>query len=565
VSIWKTIRDKSLLLPLAAIVLLTNLLVSPVGDFPLNDDWVYAKSVQDILETGRYTGHPYSDALFVLQAYWGALFCAIFGFSFTVLRISTLITLLVAAWGASLSASAAGIDRNKSLLLGAVFLANPIVLNLGYTFMTDIPFLALAHLALFFFIRAYMTPTITLILAGSALAAIAYFVRQFGLLLPIAYAASLTILLIRGRYSFNPRHLATLLAPWLIVALVLLALPDSARGTASHFDWNSIGNSILARAINALKHWTVSLIYLSLFLAPLFILLLSRSSTASILSSKKTVFAFSAAWLFLASLVITPNLHRLPFTGNMIYDFGVGPILLRGIVDNRVHHAPFKLGTLWWIPTLLGLTAALWLSWKMIRITSSTLKKSFPESESNTPDPRFFLFMLTAAYIGVLFIPGLEVLYDRYFIAALIPVGIFILLTITKATNPTRLKIAWSLCAFMYIASVVCLQDYMAWNRARWAAVELLEEKYAATPEDIDGGYEFNGWLTSDRFLKDKASSASRNYGPKGGWIVRDTYAVSFRPRENFNVIHEVPYFSWLGFEQRKILILQRFAEEKRY
>ena len=171
--IWKTIRDESLLL--ALVVLLTSLLVSPTGNFPLNDDWVYAKSVQDILETGRYSGHPYSDALFVLQAYWGALFCAVFGFSFTVLRISTLVTLLIAAWGASLSAKAAGIDRNKSLLLGIVFLVNPIIMNLGYTFMTDVPFLALANLALFFFIRAYLTPTVTFILAGSTLAAVASF------------------------------------------------------------------------------------------------------------------------------------------------------------------------------------------------------------------------------------------------------------------------------------------------------------------------------------------------------------------------------------------------------
>lgn len=561
--IWKTIRDESLLL--ALVVLLTSLLVSPTGNFPLNDDWVYAKSVQDILETGRYSGHPYSDALFVLQAYWGALFCAVFGFSFTVLRISTLVTLLIAAWGASLSAKAAGIDRNKSLLLGIVFLVNPIIMNLGYTFMTDVPFLALANLALFFFIRAYLTPTVTFILAGSTLAAVAYFVRQFGLLLPVAYAASLAILLFRGKYQFNPRHLIALSAPWLIVSLILLALPDSARGTSSQFDWNSIGHSIFERAANGIKHLTTLLIYLSVFLAPVLILFVSRNSIRSLFSSKRVFFASFAAWLFLAYFVITPSLHRLPITGNMIYDLGVGPILLRGIVDDGVLQAPLRLGAWWWIPTILGLTGAVWLLREMIRVSISTFRKGEDEKESNAPDARFFLFMLSSAYIGVLFIPGLEVLYDRYFIVALVPIGIFILLTPSNATSRAPLYTAWCVSALMYISSTVCLQDYMAWNRARWAAVDILEQKYGATPEDIDGGYEFNGWLTSDQYLQNKASSAARNYGPKGGWIVHDTYAISFRPRENFNAIDEVPYFSWLGFEERKILILERIAEDERY
>ena len=79
-------------------LLLTVLLVPPAGDFPLNDDWIYAQAVQGILEDGHFSGHPYSTALLGVQAYWGALFCAVFGFCFVVLRCSTLLLWLAVGW-----------------------------------------------------------------------------------------------------------------------------------------------------------------------------------------------------------------------------------------------------------------------------------------------------------------------------------------------------------------------------------------------------------------------------------------------------------------------------------
>jgi hypothetical protein len=65
-------------------------LVNPVGEFPLFDDWIHASAVKSILASGRFE-LPYVTAANVfVQAYWGALFCLPFGFSFTALRISTL-------------------------------------------------------------------------------------------------------------------------------------------------------------------------------------------------------------------------------------------------------------------------------------------------------------------------------------------------------------------------------------------------------------------------------------------------------------------------------------------
>ena len=78
------------LLFVAACWLLMALLVDPRGEFPINDDWVYALAVKSVLETGVFQFPSPSSANVGPQIYWGVLFCLPFGFSFTALRISTL-------------------------------------------------------------------------------------------------------------------------------------------------------------------------------------------------------------------------------------------------------------------------------------------------------------------------------------------------------------------------------------------------------------------------------------------------------------------------------------------
>ena len=66
-------------------------LINPVGDFPLNDDWCYAKSVKNYIETGELILYNWGEMTLVGQVFYGIIFSKLFGFSFTVLRISTLL------------------------------------------------------------------------------------------------------------------------------------------------------------------------------------------------------------------------------------------------------------------------------------------------------------------------------------------------------------------------------------------------------------------------------------------------------------------------------------------
>ncbi|MEO0073883.1 MAG: hypothetical protein ABIK43_04400, partial [candidate division WOR-3 bacterium] len=64
---------------------------NPLGDFPLNDDWSYGTAVRTLLQQGRLQLHPWTSMPLLTQILWGTLFCLPKGFSFSALRISTLV------------------------------------------------------------------------------------------------------------------------------------------------------------------------------------------------------------------------------------------------------------------------------------------------------------------------------------------------------------------------------------------------------------------------------------------------------------------------------------------
>src|SRR5437868_14758185 len=66
-------------------------LLPPQHDYPIIDDWVYAGSVRDFLQTGHFTMPLISQTNLFGLALWGAAWCKLFGFSFTTPTYSTLL------------------------------------------------------------------------------------------------------------------------------------------------------------------------------------------------------------------------------------------------------------------------------------------------------------------------------------------------------------------------------------------------------------------------------------------------------------------------------------------
>ena len=67
--------------------------VNPLRQVLIQDDWSYALTVRHLLTTGEYKLHDWAAANMPVQIYWAGFLTQVFGYSFIVLRCSTLILL----------------------------------------------------------------------------------------------------------------------------------------------------------------------------------------------------------------------------------------------------------------------------------------------------------------------------------------------------------------------------------------------------------------------------------------------------------------------------------------
>ena len=163
-------------------------LVNPVGNFPLNDDWSYGKVVKDLLQKGELNLTGWISMPLIVQVLWGALFSKLAGFSFTVLRFSTLILSLMGIIATYLIVREINPHRKIAFFSAAILAINPIRFELSNTFMTDIPFESLALLSIFLFIRGLKQNSYPFLISAVAFAIASMLIRQIGLVLTFSFA-----------------------------------------------------------------------------------------------------------------------------------------------------------------------------------------------------------------------------------------------------------------------------------------------------------------------------------------------------------------------------------------
>jgi len=559
-SLARWMAARSVLAPLAGVIFLLALLVSPLGEFPLNDDWIYARMVENLLKDHTLAGHPLSQAFALASTLWGACFALVFGFSYSVLRISTLVLAVVALWATARGAIVCGLSRGAAFLAAIAVLGNPIFLNLAYTFMTDVPALAAIALAGWRYLCALRDGRARDIAMGGAFVALAFTIRQFALLIAVAYVIAEAAAWARGRRVLRLRHV---LAFFLPLAAGAGLYWFRARSALTFWPPDTPPFTVGGCIKDALWLIGVCLEYLGLFTLPLacgrFIQLLYRRR----LWTPRQWMAFP--WVCLGILFLTGGFEGakafwiwpMPHLKNILYDLGTGPRILRNpdLVQSPLWDAP-SAGAWWWLITALCVGAAALMLVEVIpslrRVTAGGYDAGWMQ--------RLFL----AIWAGcVLLFPYHILIYfsfDRYLLPALPPLVILAALALDAAPGAGARMTAWVLAALCLMFSLACVQDYLAWNRARWQGIAYLRTEKQAAPEQIDGGYEFNGLFTSEESMRRSGATSYFDQGPFGFWVIDDAYAVGFQPRRGFIAIAKIPYFSWLGMTTREILVLERLS-----
>lgn len=219
--------------PLSAVLLLfgiTIIIVNPLRETALMDDWAYALTVKGLIETGRYALHQWLAANMPFQAAWGALFSLIFGYSHIALRLSTLVLAVIGLVSFYQLAREHDLSASHAALLALILLSSPLMLRLSFTFMTDVPFVSLCLLAMWLYTRAMRQNDLWVMLAASLAAGAAILTRQFG----AAFVAMLGILWLIDSHKWRriPFYVAGALIPLIAVAWQLYAGSVTANWTA---------------------------------------------------------------------------------------------------------------------------------------------------------------------------------------------------------------------------------------------------------------------------------------------------------------------------------------------
>jgi hypothetical protein len=101
------------------------------------------------------------------------------------------------------------------------------------------------------------------------------------------------------------------------------------------------------------------------------------------------------------------------------------------------------------------------------------------------------------------------------------------------------------------LLSLAATHDYFAWNRARWAAI-VEAGRRGATPDTLDGGFEYNGF---NRFQVLPQVAVP---GKSWWWVKDDLYCVSFEPRQGYATLQAWRVRAWLPTTPERILLLKR-------
>ncbi|MFA7159251.1 MAG: glycosyltransferase family 39 protein [Kiritimatiellia bacterium] len=530
------------------------IVTNPIGDFPLNDDWVYGLAVKHMLANGDFSPGC-TTATLVTNVLVGSLFSIPTGFSFIALRVSTLTLSLLGISATYLLMRELRQPRWLAALASITLAFTPIYYALSHTFMTDVPYTALTIMAAVFFVRNLRTGSAFAFFFGTILAVAATLSRQLAISVPLAFAVA--FILKNGIAKRNILRAA--ISPVLCIGTLLVFqqwLEATGRLPAAYVAKNNVffhsltnPGTILVFAKNAY----VALLYLGWFLLPVLVFVFG-----GILGShrKKTLvlLVLSTSALVIGSVVAMAAAHSetrflMPKSRNIILESGIGPLTLTDILLN-LNQIPVLPTSFWIVVTGLSLLGAALLITAIGLCAINLAPKLWSAKMDDNEAGGAFLLLSVIIYLFPLLASGF---FDRYLvpIIPLLAAGIVSLsLPIPRATTRVCRCAAVALLLALTFFAICGTRDYLAWNRLRWEALRDLTECKHVKVADIDGGYEFNGWHLYDPQYKGDPKKSR-------WWVQGDTYRIGFGSMPGYTVIKEYGYFHWMPPYTGKIVVLK--------
>jgi hypothetical protein len=518
-----------------ALYLVAECLINPDGEFPLNDDWAYALSVKEYLSTGQLHFSFWQAIPGLSQFLAGIAAAKVFSFSFTLLRLISVACVPLMIILLELALRRLEINPSRRFAVQCLFVFNPLTLTLSNTWLPDVFQLLLSLAAFTVFIFYMRNRKIFLLMMFTLLCVLATLNRQTGLIIPLCTGMAL---ILNGR---SKRNILVAVIPFCISLFSLvvfdrvassLALFSPNYGLQLHNIFSSFSHP--AEAAKKFGYYLVtSSVCMGLLVFPFFISSL-KIHVKGLIASRPALLLF-LFYALLIGLKIFLTGKVFPFTGNIFYNRGIGPVIMTGFNTDETIHVSSMESVLW---ILLNFAGGL----SFFCILRSVLLHVRSENNLLRKFSVYFFLLLCLFYLFPL---CLSYVNDRYLLL-LIP---FLLISFSQINFKMDHRIY--LLSFLVYAfiSVTAVRDYMELNRCRYTAIDELMKTENIPAEQIDGGFEFNAWHFSE----------TRAYEPshKGRWwwVSNEKYIVSPAEMSAYKVHKKYTYRSWLTCSEKHLYV----------
>lgn len=542
------------LIGVIATYVLAVFVIPTLAPVAISDDWTYARSVEYLVWDGRFHILSVAAATQVFQLFWGALFAELFGMSFGALRLSTITVVLLSGLAFYGICRELRISRERSALGTAVYLFNPILFALSYSFMSDPHFLALMVISTYGYVRG-LRPGVEgerATVFGSIVAALACLQRPHGALIPLGVV---TYLLVARRLRFDRASVLQFARIVAIPALTFIGyyafisqgLPsqqgyflDEARAAGVDQTW------LLIKRLTVIEF-----VYIGLFVLPIVAAALpSFSELTKLDRMRQWILVLSWEAILVGGVVWFAGENRwMPYIPHFLGRSGPGSGDLRGARPALAGNDTFV------VVTLVCVAASFVFAVAMAR---SMARQPGRDRAVVGMLVALLAWQVVGAVPPSLLFRNWIISLDRY----ILPIMPFAILLVLWAVNPIRiwLAVAWSLVAFVTVFSIAGTRDALVFQENVWSLARQLNQQGVANTS-LDAGY---AWDAYHLWEFGVANGIPQKQFTGAWWTdvyapaTDSTYIISGSPIEGYTILSQHAYSSWLKRGPVYLYVLQR-------
>lgn len=548
----------------------------PVAEMGFIDDWSYIKTAQVFAQTGHFVYNGWATAMLGWQIVWGALFLKLFGFSFTVVRLSMLPVDVASIFLFHAVLVRFGINPRNAVVGTLTLGLSPLFLPLAASYMTDVAGLFIILLCLYLCQRASAAETSNATIAWLCLAAGTNIVG--GTVRQIAWLGALVMVPSAGWLLRKRRGvLFTSFAMWaLTVVSVFACMRWFDRQPYSVPEAPVTGVVPSFRAFHSFVQLVGSLFFLSLVTYPVLVAWLPKLRGLNRASILRIVwitlgwgsFQWATKWTMPWLYHVINSEFAAGKTGEML---SPKPISLLMWAREAIALAM--------IVTALALVEHYDLWSRVGNKTIPELWSSIKSKKARIASWQDMLVLLgpfTLSYF-VLLLPRAyhSAILDRYLLPIMAIAIICLLRTHQESVAPTLPTLSIATLALFSLLAIGGTHDWFAWERARLAAIN--EIRASGVPRtEIQGGFEYDGWTQIEKagYINDPSLKipVGAYHAPTGRQTIPDDCTLDFAPftprvHPKFTVsfgkmwclapskFPAVSYRTWLPPYNRKIMV----------